>query len=348
MKCNLDCSYCPKGTYGGHDNSTAHPPLADCLQTVDFMFDYVDLYMSRKPKGIRSVILNIYGGESLHYPDIVTVLEAVRKRHEAFKDSWKLTVTTTTNAIIAEKKFKKIIPLIDEFTCSYHSGNTDKQKQQFKNNLLLIKQHGVRQKCVVLMHPEPELFDDANQMIDWLKTNDIKFLPRQLDSSWEDILEFNYKKEQVVWFDKLYSEKSYQAQPKIVDSEEVNNMGDNGRACCGGRQLCQDGDFKTRHFFVNNRFPDWHCSVNHFFLYIKQLTGELFFNKDCKMNLNNEIGPIGSLSDVKKLLTTTQDQLTNNTMPVIQCKKSQCFCGLCAPKAKTLEDYNSMMRKYQT
>ena len=99
MKCNLDCSYCGSGTYGGHDNSTKHPPMSECLSALDFMFEYVDLYMNTKPKGIRYVILNVYGGESLHHPDIVKILSQVREKHQLYADRWHLTVTTTTNAI---------------------------------------------------------------------------------------------------------------------------------------------------------------------------------------------------------------------------------------------------------
>jgi hypothetical protein len=56
---------------------------------------------------------------------------------------WHLTVTTTTNAIISNKKLKQIIPLIDEFTVSYHTESTEKQKQQFRDNLLTIAQSGL-------------------------------------------------------------------------------------------------------------------------------------------------------------------------------------------------------------
>ena len=66
MKCNLDCSYCPSGTYGGHDNSTQHPDLVSSLEAIDFMFAYADLYMKYKPQGIKYVVLNIYGGEGLY------------------------------------------------------------------------------------------------------------------------------------------------------------------------------------------------------------------------------------------------------------------------------------------
>ena len=82
MKCNLDCTYCSTDLYGGHNNSTRHPTLQKCLETLDFMFAYVDLYMSMKPQGIRYVILNVYGGESLHHPDIVDILSQIKNKYK--------------------------------------------------------------------------------------------------------------------------------------------------------------------------------------------------------------------------------------------------------------------------
>ena len=132
MKCNLDCSYCPTGTYGGHDNSTRHPPTEECIKTLGFMFEYADQYMQRKPKGLRYVVLNVYGGESLHHPDIVEILAQIQEKYQPYAESWHLTVTTTTNAILPNEKLLKIIPYIDEFTVSSHVESTAKQKKQFK------------------------------------------------------------------------------------------------------------------------------------------------------------------------------------------------------------------------
>jgi len=350
MKCNLDCSYCPSGLYSGHDNSTAHPSLKDCLSTVDFMYQYVDLYMSTKPRGIRYVILNLYGGESLHHPHIVEILEKCAKVYqEIYKDSWHLTITTTTNAIVSEKKLSQILPYIDEFTCSYHTENTEKNKKLFRNNLLGIKQSGKRLKVVVLMHPETHLWAEAQNLTQWCDQNDIKHLNRQLDHGPEKT-QFNYTESQVKWFDSFYQKKSYKSELS-VEIKQVNedyDLSDSGRACCGGRQVCKDRNQKNRHFFVENKFPDWYCSVNEFFVYIKQVTGEVFVNKDCKMNFSGQVGPIGYLYDTETLLNETQKMLLNNSRPVIQCKKSRCLCGLCAPKAKKLEVYKSIMEKYRT
>lgn len=346
MKCNLDCSYCGTGLYGGHNNNTKHPPVSECLSAIDFMFEYVDLYMSTKPKGIRYVFLNVYGGESLHHPDILKILSQVKEKYQKYSDRWHLTVTTTTNAIISNKKLQQIIPYIDEFTVSYHTENTDKQKQQFRDNLLTIAQSGRRQKCVVLMHQEQELFQDANDMISWLTQNNIKILPRQLDNSNGLDGDRIYDEAQVQWFDKFYSSKSFGHSLRLLENKKESHLTDIGRTCCGGRQICADQNYKERHFYIDNKFPDWYCSVNHFFLFVKQVNGEVFVNKDCKMNFDGSVSPIGNLNNASEILSKLKLQLDTDTLPVIQCKKYKCLCGLCAPKAKSLETYNKIMEKY--
>jgi len=348
MKCNLDCSYCPSGINGSHDNSTSHPSVAQCLKTLDFMFEYADLYMNTKSPGVRYVVLNVYGGESLHHPAIIEILQQVRHRYQHYADRWRLTVTTTTNAIVSNKKLQQIIPLIDEFTVSYHAENTAKQKQQFKDNLLTIAGSGVRQKCVVLMHEHPDLFQDATDMIEWLAENNIRMLPRQLDgNTGVDGGKRIYDQQQVQWFGKLYKDKMFGTTEELLQGKSDPNLTDVGRACCGGRQLCANQNRKQRHFYVENKFPDWYCSVNHFFLHVKQINGEVYVNKDCKMNFDGEVGPIGTLVDTQKILSTLRGQLATDSLPVIQCKKYNCFCGLCAPKAKDLSIYHSIMEKYQ-
>ena len=335
MKCNLDCSYCGTGIYGGHDNSQRHPPLEECLRTIDFMFKYVDIYMATKPRGLKYVVLNVYGGEALYHPNIVEILTAVREQHQVYQDRWHLTITTTTNAIVAPHRLEQIIPLIDEFTVSYHTECTANQKQQFRDNLLKIKAAGRRQKCIVLMHSEPDKFADAQNMIDWLCTNDIRHLPRQLDHSPEQ--DFDYNTQQVIWFENLYNK----SLDHSVTRNNKTDLADTGRACCGGRELCENQNRRDPQKFVVNKFPGWYCSVNHFFLFIKQVNGEVYLNRDCKMNFDGTIGTIGNLNNTAPMLEQAQNP------PVIQCAKERCYCGLCAPKAADLDTYKTIMRKYE-
>lgn len=339
LKCNLDCSYCPVGIHGGHDNSTKHPPLDECLRTVEFMFEYVDLYMDTKKSKNKQVVLNVYGGEALHHPDILEILSQLRAFHAPYATKWHLVITTTTNAIVPEKKFEQVAEYVDNFTLSYHTESSDKQKSQFVNNALYLKSINKPFKCIVLMNPFH--FDDAEKMTQWCIDNDINHLPRQLDN----VGTHNYNEKQIIWLNQLYNKKSFNTSVTLDTNEPI--MHAQGRACCGGRQLCTNKDYKSRHFFINNRFPDWYCSVNEYFVFVKQVNGEIYTNKDCKMSFNGDVGPIGHLSDTKKLLDYTRTNLQNDTMPIIQCKKFDCICGLCAPKAKDLDEYKQIMLKYK-
>jgi hypothetical protein len=64
------------------------------------------------------------------------------------------------------------------------------------------------------------------------------------------------------------------------------------------------------------------------------------------MNFQGSVGPIGNLQQSDKILAETKQFIETNSMPVIQCKKSVCLCGLCAPKAAVREDYDKIMSKY--
>lgn len=337
MKCNLDCDYCTSDLYGGHDNSQSHPPLAQCLAALDFMYEYADRAMRQKIPSIKDVVLNVYGGEALHHPNIVEILQAAKQKHLQYQDRWRLTVTTTTNAVIPVRKFEQIVDFVDEFTVSWHSQNSAKHKQQFRDNVLYIQNRSKRLKCIVMMHPD--FFEDGQEQIEWCKQNNVKYLPKQIDHDSANV-RFNYYPQQILWFEKTYNHRNFNSESKLIPITDRTDLTATGRACCGGRQLCANQNYRQRESFVSNQFQDWYCSVDKFFLYVKQVNGEVYVNKDCKMNYNGEVGAIGNLQDVEPMLSQI------NSRPVIKCAKSSCLCGLCAPKAADLDTYNSIMKKY--
>ena len=348
MKCNLDCSYCPTtGITPGHIREAEHPPLDQCLETIDFMYEYVDLYMSKKPKWNRAVVLNVYGGESLFHPDIDIILEEVRKRHEDYKHKWPLTVTCTTNGVVGTKLMSKVVDLIDEFTVSYHCESLPKQKKLVSENLAFIKNKGKKLKCIVLMHGNHEHWPELLEVIDFCKINDISYLPRQLDGN----VNSDYNQQQIIWFKNLWQkrtpEKSKSHQETLVDGQITDTMLSKvGRACCGGRLMCADQNLKQPVFYIpSNRFTGWSCSVNWFFLFIKQHERKVFVNKDCQMNFQGSVGPLGYLDDWKDIVEDTKKRLQNG-IPSMTCAKKQCMCGLCAPKAQTHDEFLSVMKKY--
>jgi hypothetical protein len=350
-RCNLDCSYCPTGIeYGGHDNSTNHPPLEDCLKAIDFMYEYADLYMQQKKPTQRKVILNVYGGESLFHPNIVEILEACREKYLKYKDQWELTITTTTNAVINKSIWNKIIRLVDEFTVSYHAENLPKQEKLFFDNLLTLKNNNKRVKCVVMMHNQPEFWNKSISTIKFCKENSIRYLAKPFD---HDEPESEYTEEQFsslkdFWLENVNSKNSKSSADRLKNTGNKKKVISicEGRACCGGRKLSLNNDLSSSTTFVPKQgFQDWYCSVNWFFLFVQQVTGNVYLNKDCRMTFEGTVAPIGNLSDAQTILTTLKTQIETKSLTVIKCAKSLCFCGYCAPKARELNDFKDLIKR---
>ncbi len=349
--CNLDCTYCPTGVeWGSHDNSTNHPPLDECLRTIDFMYSYVDLYMQHKKPSQRKVILNVYGGESLFHPDIETIMQACRDRYQPYQDSWHLTITCTTNGVVGPRQWKRIVDLVDEFTVSYHPENLLKQKQQYLDNVLYLKQHNKRFKCVIMMHNDPAMFADSESVIEFCQQHDLRYVAKPLDNH---DAKWSYNQEQfgklkTIWISQTpqHQKLTYQRQIDQIGTEERVSSIAQGRGCCGGRRLSLNGDLKSNISFVPQQgFRGWSCSVNWFFLFVQQLTGNVYTNKDCRMSTTNRIEPLGNLDRADQIITTLKNQLLTNSMPIIECKKDICLCGICAPKAQSQAEFLQLIQR---
>lgn len=336
LKCNLDCSYCSDG----HDNSVAHPSLEDSKKTLDFIVEYVNLYMKDKTQPCKLANLNIQGGESIFHPNIIEILEYARSKKSQYGD-WGLNISLITNAVIGSKKWQQISELVDFFTISYHSESLPKQQAMIKTNISHLKNIGKNFYVAVLMHPKH--WDNCVAMVDWCRENNIRVHTRQIDHPVLDF-RYNYNADQTEYLTGI---------PKVSTTTKIISFFKNGidlsaagRSCCGGDRLCIDGYTETT-FVKGNRFKGWHCSVNKFFLYIRQSTGEIFTNKDCRMNFDGKVGTIGYLNRSEELLKDLEQKIATGTLPDIVCKKSSCWCGLCAPKASTKIAYDTLMEKYQ-
>ena len=328
--CNLDCSYCGPES---HNNSTQHPPLERCLETVSFMFKYVDAYMQHKK--VKDVILNVYGGESLFHPNIVEILEAVKREYKQYSERWRLTTTCTTNGVVGQNLLGRILPYIDEFTVSFHAESLEKQRQQALDNLLAIQRSGTRVKCVVMMHNNPALWEHSLSAIDFCKSNDIAYIAKALDNSEP---QWAYQPAQ----------QEYMKVHWMVDASLIGKpVIEQGRACCGGRKLSVNNNLRERQKFVpRTDFAGWQCSVNWFFLYIDQLNEEIYTNKDCRTALSGKVEPLGTLANSQHILDTLNNLLHTNTMPIVQCVKPTCRCGFCAPKAQDSEQFLSIAKRH--
>ena len=348
--CNLDCSYCDVGIDGGHDNSTQHPSLDECLTTIDFMYQYVDLYMQHKKQSQRKVVLNVYGGESIFHPNIVEILQACREKYSAYKDRWWLTITCTTNGIVGPNQWKRIVPLIDEFSVSYHSEILPKQQQQYLDNILYLKEQNKRFKCVVMMHNDPVYFAKSEKIVEFCKEHNLRYVEKPLDNTEEKwaYTPDQFSKLKTFWMNAVPTSKQaeYKNSLDLVGNEDKVQSIFEGRPCCGGRKLSLNNDLTSSVSFVQKQgFRDWYCSVNWFFLFVQQLTGDVYTNKDCRTSTTGRVEPLGNLNNYQLIIDQVKTQLDNKAMPVIQCVKDICACGFCAPKADNIEDFNKLLTR---
>lgn len=121
-----------------------------------------------------------------------------------------------------------------------------------------------------------------------------------------------------------------------------------GRPCCGSRTMClsKEGDSRKSKFVDYREFQGWHCSVNWFFMHIEQQTDSVFHHQTCQAKFDQTRGPIGKLSEGRKILDELRENLKNNRMPTIICPKHTCGCGLCAPKSIDKSKYIAVMKRH--
>lgn len=132
-------------------------------------------------------------------------------------------------------------------------------------------------------------------------------------------------------------------------SNDVKQLGSNiGRPCCGSRTMClsKEGDGKKSKFVDYREFKGWHCSVNWFFMHIEQQTDSVFHHQTCQAKFDQTSGPIGKLSEGRKILDELRENLKTKRMPTVICPKHTCGCGLCAPKSIDKSKYIEVMKRH--
>jgi len=132
-------------------------------------------------------------------------------------------------------------------------------------------------------------------------------------------------------------------------TEEEKQLGlKMGRPCCGSRTMClsKDGESRKSKFVDFREFKGWYCSVNWFFMHIEQQTDNVFHHQTCQAKFGQTRGPIGKLSEGKKILDELRENLKNKTMPTIICPKKTCGCGLCSPKSIDHDKYRKVLETH--
>lgn len=332
LKCNYDCSYCPIDD-SGHNNRIPHPPKDRCIKMLEYLYHYSDVVNSFKKQKSKLVILNVYGGEAVYHPDIEYILQKATELYQPYKQNWMLKRRLTTNATSGLKQWKNICNNIEGCTVSYHSEGPEKLKRNVKANILYLKEKKMDYDVQILLNNKVEYWNDIMDFHEWCQTMKIKYHLKILDGPTSV-----YNQQQLDFIKKYL--------PNNIEEGQVSRS--QGRACCGGREMCFNRELKTRSKFVNqpeSDFTGWRCSVNIFFLMANAVTGLFYSNKDCKVKHDGTLGHLATIDTMEDHIESFKEKLKNGYSGVT-CVQKRCVCGVCAPKSKDLLNLKNILKHY--
>ena len=338
-RCNYDCSYCPVHR---HDNFSKHATLDELKNNVDFLFEYIDVYMEHRQTKIANV--GFTGGEPTVNPNFIPFSKYLREQYnEKYKDKWEADFALTSNGAFSEKMGLAVMENFGHATISYHSESDPKLKQQVKDRILQLHYQGPLHNCTVSVNVmfHAEYFDECKELCQFLLEHGVDFVPRVIGEEPGSMPSFahKYNEEQLDWMKTYWKQKNDALYASSAVGDVVKNakkLGSSiGRPCCGSRDMMlHNGTEKRKSTFVEFReFKGWKCSVNWFFLHLEQQTDQVFHHQTCQAKFNGTRGAIGKISEGHLLVEDLRKQMQAGTLPTIVCPKQTCGCGLCAPKS---------------
>lgn len=353
-RCNYDCSYCPVTR---HDNFSPHASIDELKSSVDFLFEYIDTYMQYRDHKRASI--SFTGGEPTVNPNFIPFIEYLKEEYnKRYSDRWQTGFSLTSNGAMGPKIAQEIIDKMSFVTLSYHTEADVKLKNQIKDRIMQFhtaseaakKSNGKDYfgfKVNVMFHAQ--YFDECKELCKWLDELGVWYVPRIIGEEPDSKPSFahKYTDEQLDYIKNYWKYKE-----EGLNNDKLSAVGEKttekkklgmvvGRPCCGGREMClSSGDTSKKSNFVNMReFKGWHCSVNWFFLHLEQQTDQVFHHQTCQARFDGTRGPIGKISEGKKIIQDLKHKLETQTMPIMICPKHTCGCGLCAPKSKFKEKF---------
>lgn len=358
-RCNYDCSYCPAHR---HDNFSAHATLESLKNNVDFLYEYIDLYMTHRK--FKEVNIGFTGGEPTVNPNFISFAQYIKKQYEEkYSQKWNCGFALTTNGAMSKKMAQAVMENFGHATVSYHAESNNKLKKQVKDRILQFHNEGPNNNFTVSVNVmfHAAYFDECKELCNFLHENGVKYVPRIIGEEPDSKSDFahRYTDSQLDYMKNYWKYKNAELNNEIEAADRLRAVGEPtneekklgftiGRPCCGSREMCiSSGNQSKKSTFVDMReFLGWNCSVNWFFLHLEQQTDSVYHHQTCQARFDGTRGRIGKISDGKKIIENLRNMLETKTMPTIICPKKTCGCGLCAPKSQFHDRYLEVVKNH--
>lgn len=158
-RCNYDCSYCPAGANGVHNDFEKHKPLDLLLKTVDRLHDWADG---------KTLMFCFSGGEPTIHPGFYALCRHIKGLGHK--------VHLTTNGSHGPNYWKKILPYLDWVLTSVHFEFAP--LRVLMKNLEVMKDHKRANPDFMTglqIMTKPEDWDKAQSLIQMLRESDPAF-----------------------------------------------------------------------------------------------------------------------------------------------------------------------------
>jgi hypothetical protein len=198
-RCNYDCSYCPTHR---HDNFSAHASLEDLKKNVDFLFSYIDLYMTYR--NYKEASVSFTGGEPTVNPNFIPFIKYLNEKYEEkYKDKWLCTFALTSNGAMSEKMADAVLEHFSHITISYHTEADRTIKNNVLDRIQQIYNKGPENWCTVSINVmfHAQYFDECVEVCEFLKSKGVLYVPRVIGEEPDSRPTFahKYSDEQLAW-----------------------------------------------------------------------------------------------------------------------------------------------------
>ena len=381
LRCNYDCSYCSPER---HNADSPHTEKDNLLKAVEFLRKYrnkMSNFIDHK-----TWYISITGGEPTANPYFIDTIKDLRVKAPEFKldvttngsfnnkirDAINENFDHITISYHAESDRRLKDKVLENIR--YFHANGPKLKVN-----LMMHAYEYWDECVELAETfkeeginfVPRIIGESmeknrfnhqyseeqkNWMKDFWKVKGNK----NIKSVSKDIKVEKIKEEETATA-KVVREENKKRKPETASTLAKADL---GRYCCGKTDMCSlGGDTKTwetTKLINHTKFKNWFCLINFYFLYIDQEADSVWHHQTCKANWDpkrdffrdpNETGkdiqsPIGKISEYDKILTDLDKRTENGFIPMIQCPRGSCGCGVCVPKAKDAVIADSLFKKH--